>query len=111
MHIIIICFLQVNYCYSLSLRGQNFTFHLSGDLYFMHASILKFVLSPNCLSVLEIVIFEILLGKSETLLCLLSAPHVKNVHQLLMFVGTVIYSEPRTSFLILRWALLLTNSV
>jgi hypothetical protein len=62
--------------------------------------------SKFCSSVLEIV-FEFLLGISETLLCSMSAPHVKivpllDVHQLLwLSAGTLTYSEPRTFFLII----------
>jgi hypothetical protein len=46
--------------------------------------------------------FLFLLGISDTLLCSMTAPHVKivpllDVHQLLMlFEGTLTYSEPRT---------------
>jgi hypothetical protein len=48
-----------------------------------------YLVSKFCPSVMEILIFEFLLGSSETLLCSVSAPQIKTVpvldaHQLLM---------------------------
>jgi uncharacterized protein YhhL (DUF1145 family) len=49
----------------------------------------------------KLLVFEFLHGIPDTLHCSLSAPHVKivpllDVHQLLMFPGTLSYSEPGT---------------
>jgi hypothetical protein len=68
----------------------------------------KFALVLNsALLFWKLLVFGFLLGRSETLLCSMSAPHVKivpllDVHQLLMLsLGTLTYSEPRTFFLII----------
>jgi hypothetical protein len=66
----------------------------------LDALLLKFTLVSNsALSFWKLLVSEFLLGISETLQCSMSAPHVKigpllNVHQLLIFAGTLTYSEP-----------------
>jgi hypothetical protein len=65
----------------------------------------KFTLVSNsALPFRKVLVSEFLLGISETLCCSAHAPHVKivpllDVHQLLMlFVGTLMYSQSRTLF-------------
>jgi hypothetical protein len=68
----------------------------------MLSFLLKFTLVPNyALPYWKLLVAEFLLGISETLLCSMSAPHVQivpllGVHQLLMFAGTLTYSESGT---------------
>jgi hypothetical protein len=69
--------------------------------------LLKFTLVSNsALLVWKLLVSEFLLGISETLLCSMSAPHLKivplvDVHQLLMLsAGTLTYLEPGTFSLI-----------
>jgi hypothetical protein len=69
----------------------------------MHSILFQFpVILNSVLLFWKLLVFEFLLGISETLLCSMSAPHVKtvpllDVHQLLMLsAGTLTYSEPRT---------------
>jgi hypothetical protein len=69
----------------------------------MLSFLLKFTLVSNFdLSFWKLLASEFLLGISETLLCSMSAPHLKtvpllDVHQLLMLsAGTLTYLEPGT---------------
>jgi hypothetical protein len=74
----------------------------------MHSFLFRFTLVLNSvLQFWKLLVFEFLLGVSQTLHCSMSAPKVKtvpllDVHQLLMlFVGTLTYSEPRKFTLII----------
>jgi hypothetical protein len=69
----------------------------------MLSFLLKFIFVLNSVFLFcKLFVFEFLLGISETLLCSMSALHVKivpllDVHQLLMlFAGALTYSEPGT---------------
>jgi hypothetical protein len=79
----------------------------------MHSFLFKFTLVLISLLLFwKLLVFEFLLGISETLLCSVSAPHVKIVplldeHQLLMFARTLTYLEPRTFSLIILYNMLL----
>jgi hypothetical protein len=73
----------------------------------MHCFLFKFTLVLYSLLLSwKLLLFEFLLGILRTSLCYMSAPHVKTVpllgvHKLLMlFAGTLTYSEPRTFSLI-----------
>jgi hypothetical protein len=74
----------------------------------MNSLLFKFALVLNSVLLFwKLLVFEFLLGISEILLCTYSVPHVKTVrlldaHQLLiLFAGTLKYSEPRTFPLII----------
>jgi hypothetical protein len=74
----------------------------------MHSFLLKSTLVSNsALPFWKMLVFEFLLGIWETLLCSMSALQIKivpllDVHQLLMlFAGTLTYSEPETFTLII----------
>jgi hypothetical protein len=73
----------------------------------MHSFLFKFTLVLNSVLFWKLLVFEFILGKSETLLCSVSAPQVKIVpllgwHQLLiLFAGTLTYLEPKTFSLII----------
>jgi hypothetical protein len=76
----------------------------------MHCFLFKFTLVLNSVLLFwQLLIFEFLLGTSETLLCSASAPQVKVVplldtHQLLMLsAGTLTYSEPTMFSLIIYY--------
>jgi hypothetical protein len=76
----------------------------------MHSFLFKFTSAINSdLLFWKLLVFEFLLGISNTLLCSVSAPQVQivpllDVLQLLMsFAATLNYSEPRTFFLIILY--------
>jgi hypothetical protein len=106
-------FPQVNYSYSVSL--EELKLHTLGmrryclDELFLIQVYLGYKFCP---SVLKLFVLEFLLGISETWLCSMDAPHVKivpllDVNQLLMlFAGTLTYSEPETFSLIIFYNML-----
>jgi hypothetical protein len=74
----------------------------------MHSFLFKFTFVLNSVLLFwKLLVVEFLLGISATLLCSMSAPHVKivpllDVHQLLMlFARMLTFSEPRTFSLII----------
>jgi hypothetical protein len=79
----------------------------------MHRFLFKFALVLNDVPLFwKLFVFEFLLGMSETLHCSMPVPHVNIVplldaRQLLMSVGTLPYSEPRTSTILCYMILLL----
>jgi hypothetical protein len=78
----------------------------------MHFFLFRFTLVLNCVLFWKLLVFEFLLGISETLFCSMSAPHVKivpllDVLQLLMlFAGALRYSAPKAFSLIIFYNML-----
>jgi hypothetical protein len=65
-----------------------------------------------CPSILEIVSLRVPVGISETLCFSVSAPHLKfvpllDVHQLLMFARTLMYSQPGMFFSIIYYVIII----
>jgi hypothetical protein len=68
----------------------------------MFCLLFKFTLALNsALPFWKLLVSEFLLGISETLLRSTSAPQVKIVSLLMLFVGTLTYVEPKLFFLII----------
>jgi hypothetical protein len=79
------------------------TLYVLGGIASMHSILLKFTLVSNsALPFWKLLVSEFLFSISETLLCSMSAPHLKivpllDVHQLLMLSArTLTYLEPET---------------
>jgi hypothetical protein len=69
----------------------------------------KFTLVLNSVLFWKLLVFEFLLGVSETFLCMVSALQVKSVPvldalHLLMFVGMLMYLEPKLFFLFIFYS-------
>jgi hypothetical protein len=76
----------------------------------MHCSLVKFTLVPNSVFLFwKQSILEFLLSIAETFRCSVSPVQIKIVLlldalQLLMFVGTLAYFEPKLTLLIIRYS-------